>query len=535
LWNGATDEKEGEKKVYHGIVSALTFSPDGSRLATGGDDGVVTAWDVARFPREQVALCKGHTGRIHALAFDPAGRKLASASDDGTTRIWNLERTSHSRTFGTHDLPVFSVVFSADGRRLAVGTGSGSKPPGGIVRVWQFPSGTLQAEFPGAEGRVLGLGFTTRDGSVLATGGYDSRLRLWDVASQREIGESRPGLVEDTPDPYRRGIGTLAVSPDGTLIAAGFGVPTYHHPDFEQRAMVWNLATGTSRVLPGHFNNIPSVAFSHDGTLLATAGDDQQVKLWSVPGWKNIQTLHGTERFKAVAFSPDGRWIATGGDSGTITICETASGDRLRQLRGHSNAVQHVEFSPDGRTLASASWDSTVKLWDPVSGRETRTLRDHDDWISCLAFSPDGLTLATGSFDATVRLWETAPLSEITTELAADEAEADRSRGRLRSHQTELRSRPVLHLDEARLDAYTGNYERGRTVRRDGEHLTIYPVRGALGDPVAIYPQTEKEFFSRDQDLDVTFLHDDQGRITRLIIHQNGRSFEAKKVVDNAE
>jgi WD40 repeat protein len=398
--------------------------------------------------------------------------------------------------------------------------------------VWQFPSGTLEAEFTGASGRVLGLAFTTPDGSVLATGGYDSQLRLWDVAAQREIGDPRPGQVEDPPDPYRRGIGTLAVSPDGNLIAAGFGVPTYHHPDFEQVAMAWNLTTGTSHVLSGHFNNIPSVAFSHDGKLLATAGDDQQVKLWSVPGWKNIQMLRGTERFKAVAFSPDGRWIATGGDSGTITIWETSSGDHLRQLRGHSNAVQHLEFSLDGRTLASASWDSTVKLWDPVSGRETRTLRDHDDWISCLAFSPDGLTLATGSFDATIRLWEAAPLSEITAELAADEAEADRRRAQLRARDVQQRSRPVLPLGAARLDDYKGSYERGRTVRRDGDHLTIYPVRGALGDPVAIYPQTEKEFFSRDEDLDVTFLHDDQGHVTRLIIHQNGRSFEAKKVVE---
>jgi WD40 repeat protein/serine/threonine protein kinase len=533
LWNGVTDEKLGEMKVHHGIVEALAFSPDGSQLATGGDDGVVTVCEVARFPGQRAAVFKGHAGRVHALAFDADGRRLASASNDGTTRVWNLEHTGQSRIFGTHDLPVFSVAFSADGRRLAVGTGSGSKPPGGIVRVWQYPAETLEAEFPGAEGRVLGLAFTTRDGSILATGGYDSRLRLWDVPGKSEFGQARPGHVADPPDPYRHGIGSLAVSPDGHLIAAGFGVPTYHHPDFEQTARVWNLMTGTIHDLPGHFNNIPSLAFSRDGTRLATAGDDQQLKLWSVSGWKNIQTLRGAERFKAVAFSADGRWLATGGDSGTIRLWETASGDPIRELRGHSNAVQHLEFSPDGRTLASASWDSTVKLWDPVSGRETRTLRDHDDWISCLAFSPDGQTLVTGSFDATVRPWEAAPLSEITAELAADEAAAERRRSRLRAQEAERHVRPALHLSQPRLDEFTGSYERGRTVRRDGDHLTIFPVRGALGDPVAILPQSEKEFFSRDQDLDVTFLRDPEGRVTRLIIHQNGRSFEAKKVVES--
>jgi hypothetical protein len=68
---------------------------------------------------------------------------------------------------------------------------------------------------------------------------------------------------------------------------------------------------------------------------------------------------------------------------------------------------------------------------------------------------------------------------------------------------------------------------------RDGDHLTIKPVRGALGMPVAIYPQSEKEFFSRDYELDVTFLHDDEGRIMRLIIHHYGRSFEAVRSPPN--
>src|SRR5262249_10898991 len=109
----------------------------------------------------------------------------------------------------------------------------------------------------------------------------------------------------------------------------------------------------------------------------------------------------------------------------------------------------------------------------------------------------------------------------------------DRRRSRLRAQEAERHVRPALHLSQSRLDEFAGSYERGRTVRRDGDHLTIFPVRGALGDPVAIIPQTEKEFFSRDLDLDVTFLRDAEGRVTRLIIHHSGRSFEAKKVVES--
>ncbi len=219
--------------------------------------------------------------------------------------------------------------------------------------------------------------------------------------------------------------------------AAGFGRASLHQSDYEQVAIVWDLVSGRKlEQLQGHFNTICSVAFSPDGKVLATASDDQQVKLWSVGDWRPIGMLPGTERFKSVAFSPNGEWVVAGGETGAITVWETANGRPVRQLTGHANAVQRLGFSPDGRTLASASWDGTVKLWDPISGRETRTLREHTDWISCLAFSPDGNTLATGSFDKTVRsTWKAAPIEEVASTDAGDRAIAARIEKRHRARQ----------------------------------------------------------------------------------------------------
>lgn len=401
--------------AHHGIVSALGFSADGGRLATGGADGLVTVWDVAG--RTRLHSFKGHLGRIRAVSFAADGQSVVSASDDGVVRVWDLREASSSRIFGVHEFPVFSLSYSPDGTHLAVGTGSSTVWPGGIVKVWNLPTGKLQTTFPAADKRVLAIAYA--GDTRIVTGGYDSKLGIWNAEDGSRI-EVKPGRSDDDLESFRESsLGALAVSPKGDFVAAGFGHPTFHDDNYDQVGKVWSLSQrGEPTTLTGHENTICDVAFSRDGEWLATASDDGLVKLWSVGTWRVTRSFgDGTERFKSVAFSPDGKWIAAGTATGVVTIWETSSGRLLNHLRGHADAVYRLAFSPDGRTLATASWDNTVKLWDPVVGRETRTLRAHQQWVSCLAFSPDGNTLATGSFDATVRLWEAASAREIDKEL----------------------------------------------------------------------------------------------------------------------
>lgn len=417
LSEAARPEAKGSLiSAHRGIVSTLGFSDDGGKLVTGGADGVATIWEVAG--RTRLHSFKGHLGRIRAVSFSTDGLTVASASDDGVTRVWDLHEANSPRVLGVHEHPVFSLAYSPDGTRLAVGTGSTTKSPGGIVKVWDVPSGKFVTTFWAADNRVLAIAY---DGETrLVTGGYDSKLGIWNAEDGSEI-EIKPGRNDDDLDGFRESsLGTLAVSPKGDFVAAGFGHPTFHDDDYEQVAKVWNLSSGGDPInLTGHNNTICDVAFSRDGRWLATASDDGLVKLWSVGPWRVTNSFgDGTDRFKSVSLSPDGKWIAVGDAKGVVTIWETSGGRLVSQLRGHADAVYRLTFSPDGRTLATASWDNTVKLWDPVIGRETRTLRGHRKWISCLAFSPDGNTLATGSYDATVRLWQAASADEIEKELA---------------------------------------------------------------------------------------------------------------------
>ncbi len=173
----------------------------------------------------------------------------------------------------------------------------------------------------------------------------------------------------------------------------------------------WNhLAHSYQLTLKGHTSWVWSVALSPDGQRLASASDDQTVKVWDAATGQESLTLKGhTGRVESVAFSPDGQRLASASGDQTVKVWDAATGQESLTLKGHTGEVMSVAFSPDGQRLASASEDQTVKVWDAATGQESLTLKGHTGAVMSVAFSPDGQRLASASYDRTVKVWDARP------------------------------------------------------------------------------------------------------------------------------
>jgi WD40 repeat protein/serine/threonine protein kinase len=200
---------------------------------------------------------------------------------------------------------------------------------------------------------------------------------------------------------------SVAFSTDGSRLASGGD---------DHKLILSDAHTGAVlAVLSGHTQVIRSVAFSADGSLLGSASADHTVRVWDARTGQHLMTGQGTDETNAVAFSPDGSLVASAGADRVVTLRDTKSGQVKKTLKGHTEAIYGLAISPSGARLASASLDHTVRVWDLQSGETVVVYKGHTAPVISVAFSPDGSRLASAGDERFARVWDGATGRDLFT------------------------------------------------------------------------------------------------------------------------
>jgi eukaryotic-like serine/threonine-protein kinase len=407
LWDVGTGKLKATVQGHRYEVFSVAFSPDGSRLASSAApheawrpnaEGEVRLWDATS--GAPLAGCERFAGRVNSLAFAAGGRLLVLGCSDHTVKLLDIGPTPKQESLLGHaPKQTWALAFAPDGKTLA------SAGDDNRVRLWDLNTGQQRATLKDHWKLVTAIAFTP-DGRTVASASYDRTVKLWDP---------KTGKLLATLSAGKELLRCLAFSHDGKLLAAGVhnrhlkGVSTSEAP-----VMLWRVATKEPLApLPGSGWTVRALAFSPDGTILASASEDGKIGLWDTSTWQRRGSLDDTDGVGCLAFAPDGKTLACGNKPGIIRIFDLTETTKPAVLPGHSKEIYALAFSPDGRTLATAGEDKTVRLWHAATGEELLVIEGHLTRVNAVAFSPDGRTLASGSHDGAVTLWRALPQETI--------------------------------------------------------------------------------------------------------------------------
>ncbi|HEY9692381.1 MAG TPA: WD40 repeat domain-containing serine/threonine-protein kinase [Oculatellaceae cyanobacterium] len=197
-------------------------------------------------------------------------------------------------------------------------------------------------------------------------------------------------------------VNTVAISPDGKLVASGSD---------DQTILIWDLVTKKQvATLRGHKKSVRTIAFSLTGKLLVSGSSDRTIKLWNLDHYQEIFTFQGHQQaVNSVLFTPDGTKIISGSADKTIKLWDVNTTEVIATLKSHHLAVRDIAYEATSNKLASASLDRTAKIWDLNDNYELiQTLPYHAWAVKAIAISPNGKILATGSDDNTIGIWDLA-------------------------------------------------------------------------------------------------------------------------------
>jgi WD40 repeat protein len=332
-------------------MNRLTFALIVVCIIGNMDADIVTASD-------EPVRCEGHEGGVGAVALSPDGKLAVSSDHTFSARVWDAINGTQLRTLQV--VPphaeygyISAVAFSPDGKSVV--TAAWRQP----VCFWDPKTGERLDENLPVKQAAYSLAFSP-DGSKLAVGEH-SAVKVWDLRSRKVLHDFQ--FEQNQIGQAWR----VVFSPDGTLLAAalldygGSFVPK------APKVRVWNVATGNEVFSAWSNRSAIAIAVSRDGKL-AAAGD-RLIEIWDLNTQQSLRRIAADDRIiSCLAFTPDGRTIVTGWNDPDITFWDVATGEKVAALESAMGRVHYLCFSGDGKTLAIAGNDTAMLMWPCING-----------------------------------------------------------------------------------------------------------------------------------------------------------------------
>ncbi|MEW4488784.1 protein kinase [Thalassoglobus sp. JC818] len=394
IFNSTTGEQLASFNGHSDAVLHVEFSPDGQQLISCSYDETARLWDVSDIqkPRELVVL-DGHSWWVWDAAFAPdfnlnsasSPQQLVTVSQDGKAIVWSIDATAPE----TDSMAVRFVAQETLDREPQ-------------VRARQ------DAIFMMHDGPIYSVAYSP-NGQYVATGGYDSRILLWNPSELPafDLGQI---LNDEVPEPefnaldgHSSSIHALCFSNDGELLISG---------GRDNSIKVWDTkSVSTIKTFRGHFGEVRAVDVSSDGRTIFSGAKDSRAVAWNIDQYEEIRVLNGrslsghSDAILNVAYDPEGSRIVTASRDRTGRIWNAHTGElELTLAEGHQFLTSNAVFLPDGRILATAAADDTVRLWDVATGAQILEIPKTGQ-SAVIGISFDGKWLLTGSNDQSTQLW----------------------------------------------------------------------------------------------------------------------------------
>lgn len=362
------------KSYYYPLIQSIEFSNDSKNLLLAINDmnGKNHSSKIIDINGNDIMVFRGHKNWINYAHFSQDNKSVITSSRDNSIRVYKITGELEGILRG-HSANVFDANFNTDGRIFSVSSDR-------TVKRWSF--GKLLNPLS-KTGNVRLAMFTPGGFNILTA--TDSTAKLTDIS-----GELKAKYMGN-----KKAITSVGVSPDGTLVATG---------GRDKKVRVWNVQGKLQNVFSGHKKKINSIAFSPDSNFVISASDDSTVVIWDTKRNSPKKLVKTGAKVRYAEFSPSNKTFLAALSSGKIILFNN-EGKKIKEFPEFEDAVVSAKFSPDGKKIISLSKDKSAEILS-ISGQKLNNFSVKNEKFNTIEFSSDGNLILAACNDKSVRVYE---------------------------------------------------------------------------------------------------------------------------------